>query len=86
MRSAKHNIGIQPRALVYGSAFNKIFSVRNKSTANIIYLQFGSNPGTPDDAWYLGAGEVWTMDPAAPADTIWLWSDVDNIDNRVLLG
>ena len=86
MRVSKQTIGTQPIPLAYASQHNKIFMVKNKSAANIIYIQFGATPGNSSDAWPLGAGETFTLDPAAPADTIWLWSDVNNIDNVVMLG
>lgn len=86
MRASQYALGINPQPFKWGDDFSKIFMVKNRSSANTIYIQFGHAPGNSADAWPLGAGETFTLDPAAPKDTIWLWADVNSILNTVLMG
>jgi hypothetical protein len=86
MRSQKWQIDINPQQVAYPNNENSIFMVRNLDATNTIYLQFGSNAGLVADAWQVLAGEVFTLDPAAPRTGIWIWGQVAGIDNRLIMG
>lgn len=86
MRCSQQPLTLQPIPFAWGAKGNKFFAVRNRSASNIIYVQFGQNPGATPDAWQVLAGETFIMDPSAPEDTIWLWSDLAGISNVVMMG
>jgi hypothetical protein len=86
MRSQQLSIDINPVQIVFPNMKNKIFMVRNLSAVDTIYVQWGANGGLTADAWPVLAGEVFTLDPAAPVDSIFIWGSVLAIPNRVVLG
>jgi hypothetical protein len=86
MRSQKISLTVNPVAYTYKNTGNRFLEIYNLDPAATIYLQYGPAPGTIDDAWPIGPGQVKTQDPAAPYDTIWLWASVANINNRVTMG
>lgn len=86
MRSQKLSLTTNPVAFSYKNKTNRIFQAFNLSTADTIYLQFGDAPGTIDDAWPVGAGQQYTLDPAAPVDTVWVWASTANIGCRFIMG
>lgn len=86
MRSQQLGLTLNPQKYVSANDETKIFQCMNLSVANKIFVQFGEAPGHSNDAWPIRPGDVYTLDPAAPKQTIWLWSDLAGIDNRVIIG
>ena len=86
MRCQKLYLDATPRVFIYANKKNRIFQCLNGSVANIIYLQFGEAPGAQADAYPIGAGQVYTLDPAAPVDRLWMWTDLPGIANSTIIG
>ena len=86
MRVQKLSLTVNPVAFSYKNFANRIFQCFNLTAADIIYLQFGAAPGVTADAWPVGPGQQYTLDPAAPVDTVWVWASTANIDNRFIMG
>ena len=86
MRSTRYDLSLNPRQISFPNPKNKLFQVHNKSATDLILMQFGSDAGHPSDAWEILPGDVYTLDPTAPVESIWLWASVANINNRVILG
>lgn len=86
MKSVRWSLGLSPQRLSFPDRRNKIFMCRNLSVAADIYLQFGDTANPIADAWVLVAGETFVLDPAAPIDSVWVWTNAAGIDNRILMG
>ena len=86
MRSQQLYLDSIPHPFTWGSKKNKIFQIYNRHATANIFIQFGDAPGVQADAWPVGAGQVYTLDPAAPVDAIWVWTDLEGIPNTCVLG
>ena len=89
MRSAQWNITTTPIKIIDQVTSNTVFMLLNRSPDKLIYLQFGNMPGHTLDAWPVRANEVFVLDPRVARETmdaIWIWGEVENINNVVLIG
>lgn len=85
MRSSQWLLSTNPLKIVDALDDCKIFMIRNRAAAGIIYVQFGGASQNAD-AWPVLAGDSFVLDPAAPKESIFVWSDTAGIANTVIIG
>lgn len=86
MRSQQIGLTLNPIKVVDAADYTKVFMCRNRSVSDTIFVQFGQSPGMPADAWPIMAGDVFVLDPAAPKESIWLWSTAAGVANSTIIG
>lgn len=86
MRAGQLSLTQNPQKFVDANVETRIFMIKNRSTVDVIYLQFGNAPSTKTDAWPVLPGDTFALDPAAPRESIWIWADANNTSHTVLIG